>query len=131
MDIKFPSSRTKIVSELLIKLPQKSGWYSGKQSLPSLICSWWGCPKSKGLDIYYWGEGDGSKRRKIRKFFVDPPNSSENFSQTPAKDPIIFTDSPPPQFHRFYKLSTGRLWGHLVIFHRPPCWEYKMINDQL
>ncbi len=38
--------------------------------------------KFKGLDIYYRREGDRSKCQKIRKIFVHPPNSSENFSQT-------------------------------------------------
>ncbi len=65
----------------------------------------------------------GSKCRKIRKIFVDPLNSGENFSQTPAKNPIIFTA--PLQFHRYYALSTGQHWGHLVIFRRPPYWSAK------
>ncbi len=40
---------------------------------------------NKALDIYYQGEGEGSKCRKIKKKICRPPNSSENFSQTLRK----------------------------------------------
>ena len=74
--------------------------------------------RNKGLDIYYQREGDGSKCRKIWKKNCRPPYSREHFSQIPTKDPIIFKD--PPSILSFYVLSTGRQWGDLVVFRRPP-----------
>ncbi len=62
-------------------------------------------------------------------FFVDPPNSSENVSQTSAKDQIVFTD--PPKFHCFHALLSGQPWGHLVIFHKTPYWSDKLFVHPL
>ncbi len=43
--------------------------------------------QSKGLDIYYWQVWDGSKFRKIRKFFVDspPPPRVKIFHRPPQR----------------------------------------------
>ncbi len=76
---------------------------------------------SKGLDIYYQREGDGSKCWKIRKIFVDPTISSENFSQTPSTNPIIFKD--PFLFHHVYRLDN--FGAILLFFYRPHYWSTK------
>ena len=122
-------------------LSVKTLWMGGRVVRESKQCSIFSCkfiilflPMCtkyiiKGLDIYYRREMHGSKCWKFQKFFVDPQARVNFFSQTPAKNPIIFTD--PLQFHRFYALSTGQHWGHLVIFHRPPYWIAKLFVHPL
>ncbi len=54
------------------------------------------------------------------KNFHRPPKSSENFSQTPAKDPIIFTD--PPSVY-----ALDNIGAILLFLVNPPIGVQKLL----